>query len=595
MQLERMNQAMGAGPAVEVEIKLALPARADHRALAARIAALPVLARRKARHETVYSVYYDSPQQALRQQRAALRLRRVDALDAAGAADTAGAAAGPQRTPQATQWLQTLKTSAPPGKPLGAGAAAHTAGAAHSALSQRGEWEMPVAGPALELARLAGLAGSPWPALDRDGALAAALQPCFVTDFERSRWSVRLPAGSAGAGTGAALIEVALDLGQITTDAGSAPIAELELELRSGPPEALFVLARRIARSVPLLPLAASKAERGYALRQAGQAAAQTAQASAPGLAPGDAQNSAQFMPQAVTARPVALPAGLALAAIARLALGEMFQQLSANLYALQHTRPQAPYRTRAEAEYVHQARVGWRRFHSLYRLLRPGLPPGLPLPQWTALKPLLKSLGALRDLDVARLHTLPALTRGFIADAPQRQGDWQALQAALEQAAARELAALHQVMQTPAPGLVLLDWVQWLASVDGPLALPPAARDAAAQLPAGGKSSRRWLRRRIRRLTRRLDAALAEAADGDPQAQHRARILAKRLRYASEALAALLPGRQRRRHAKALAWQDLLGATRDSAQAGRLAERLGAAPELAAFLRGVAVGRSAH
>ncbi|WP_010110379.1 CHAD domain-containing protein, partial [Verminephrobacter aporrectodeae] len=93
-------------------------------------------------------------------------------------------------------------------------------------------------------------------------------------------------------------------------------------------------------------------------------------------------------------------------------------------------------------------------------------------------------------------------------------------------------------------------------------------------------------------RLAKRLDGALAEAAHGGLDAQHRARILAKRLRYASEALAPLLPGRERRRHAQALAWQNRLGATRDTVQAALLAGQHGAAPELVAFLRGVAAGR---
>src|SRR6218665_279452 len=67
--------------AVEVELKLALPASlaADPAGRAARIAAVPALARRKLTQQAVYSIYYDSPAQALWQQRAALRLRRVGA------------------------------------------------------------------------------------------------------------------------------------------------------------------------------------------------------------------------------------------------------------------------------------------------------------------------------------------------------------------------------------------------------------------------------------------------------------------------------------------------------------------------------------
>ncbi|MCW8164360.1 CHAD domain-containing protein [Verminephrobacter aporrectodeae subsp. tuberculatae] len=506
-----MAQPAFAERAGEVEIKLALPARwaADPAALVARIAAVPALARRKATQQAVHSVYYDTPTQALRQQRATLRLRRVGA-------------------DRGAQWLQTLKT----------------AGRCDSALSQRGEWELPVAGPALELGQFA---DTPWPALDPEGVLAAALEPCFATDFERTRWTLRVPGGGR--------VEVALDIGRIVAQECQAPIAELELELLEGPPAALFALARRIARSTPLLPLAASKAERGFALRrQAGSG------------------------PEAMSARPVALPSGLSLRAIARQVLGEAFLQFSTNLHALQQARaPDAP-------ELLHQARVGWRRFRSLHRLLRPGLP---ALPPWAPLGPLLAALGALRDLDVARLDTLPPLAQDFVADAAQRRRAWQDLQAALEQAAQQALEAVHQALQAPAVGQVLLAWVEWLETLDGPLV------DAAAAPPLPEpKPARRWLRRRTRDLAKRLDGALAEAAHGGMDAQHRARILAKRLRYASEAFAALLPGRERRRHAQALAWQNRLGATRDTVQAALLAGQHGAAPELVAFLRGVAAGR---
>ncbi|HQQ71882.1 MAG TPA: CYTH domain-containing protein, partial [Alicycliphilus sp.] len=186
-------------PATEVELKLALSARD-----AARLAQVPALARIAPTRERLYSIYHDTPALDLLRRRVALRLRR----------EGEGAQA---------RWLQTLKT----------------AGDAASALSRRGEWEMPVAGPALEPERLA---GTPWDELDPGGDWAAALRPCFSTDFERTRWLLRARGG--------AVIEVALDCGQITGGGRSEPLCELELELLQGPPEALLTLARRIARHV---------------------------------------------------------------------------------------------------------------------------------------------------------------------------------------------------------------------------------------------------------------------------------------------------------------------------------------------------------
>jgi len=113
----------------------------------------------------------------------ALRLRRV------------GSAAHPQ-------WLQTLKTST----------------GERSALSQRGEWESEVPGPALDLAALA---RTPWTGIDPDGRLFVALASCFVTRFERTLWLVRRRDGSA--------VEVALDIGQVEADGKQAPFASLNL------------------------------------------------------------------------------------------------------------------------------------------------------------------------------------------------------------------------------------------------------------------------------------------------------------------------------------------------------------------------------
>jgi len=161
----------------ELELKLCLPG-ADPAVLAKRLARTPALARRKPLQQSLFNIYFDTPDQALRQRNVALRLRRV------------GSAAHPQ-------WLQTLKTST----------------GERSALSQRGEWESEVPGPALELAALA---RTPWTGIDPDGRLFVALASCFVTRFERTLWLVRRRDGSA--------VEVALDIGQVEADGKQAPI-----------------------------------------------------------------------------------------------------------------------------------------------------------------------------------------------------------------------------------------------------------------------------------------------------------------------------------------------------------------------------------
>ena len=63
-----------------------------------------------------------------------------------------------------------------------------------------------------------------------------------------------------------------LDRGHIAAAGRSVPILEVELEISSGPVDQLFALALELAQGVALLPLSASKAERGYLLAGGGAA-----------------------------------------------------------------------------------------------------------------------------------------------------------------------------------------------------------------------------------------------------------------------------------------------------------------------------------
>lgn len=488
------TDAAAPGQGAEIEIKLALPAGSAG-PLLRRLSAVPALARHRPVHQQVHNLYYDTSDQALRRQRAALRIRRVD-----GGVEP--------------QWLQTLKT----------------VDAGLSALSRRGEWEVPVDGPALQQDALR--EAPPWRRLDPDGTLFAALKPCFSTDFERTRWTVRLRGGTA--------IEVALDVGQIVADGRTAPVCELELELLSGPPEALFRLAGQIARRVAVLPLSASKAQRGFALAQGVLDAPQRA-------------------------RPPVPPRRASLQALAVPLLSEMFDQFTANLHALLGAD---------HPELVHQARVGWRRFRSALRLLGPGL--AVPPPAWPGLQPLLDLLGELRDLDVACTQTLPTLQPAYVAGDARRALTWAAVEQSFRAAATLQRKAVRLALQEPLTGQALLGITHWLEALG-----------AAPQVPA--EPARRWARERVARLRLRWKKARRDAVDA--AGQHRARLLAKRLRYNIEALRPLLPERAGRWHERASQQQADVGALRDTVQAGVLAARLEAPPEVLAFLRGVAAG----
>ncbi|AJW43261.1 CYTH domain-containing protein [Ralstonia mannitolilytica] len=208
----------------EIELKLSVPAGA-HDAL---VGWLDANAKASGSVELA-NVYYDTPDQTLARNRAALRVRR-----------------------QGNQWLQTLKT-----------AAVSTAG-----LSARHEWEVPLQSDALSVDAF--VTHDAAEAADYVRPHAAALAPLFRTDFTRRLWRAAVEDGE---------IEIALDAGAILIPGTQArePIDELELEWKPAAgttlgeeaiAQRLHAWTRTLRAAVPgLTPLDISKAQRGYHLR----------------------------------------------------------------------------------------------------------------------------------------------------------------------------------------------------------------------------------------------------------------------------------------------------------------------------------------
>jgi inorganic triphosphatase YgiF len=498
-----MNRANEPGPMfTEIELKLALPI-ADPCTLEERLAHLPLLARRKATHERLHNTYYDTPDDMLNSQRTALRLRRVGSDDH-------------------PVWLQTLKMG----------------GSSDSALSQRGEWEATVPGPALQLSLLR---ATPWLQLDPDSTLFHSLNARFTTDFTRTRWTVRNPDGG--------VVEVALDLGQIVVGDRTTSICELELELKAGSPANLFDIAHQIARTVAVIPLGGSKAQRGFALAQNG-------------------------LDQPMRAQPPALTPEMHLPAAALRVLRETYKHFSGNL----HT-----FLTSDDPEVVHQARVGWRRFKTALALFKE-LPLAQAVPPLQALKPLLKALGRLRDLEVANLQTLPMLANAYVGGSPKRQAHWEALQRALAEATAQEHQSVRNSLHNPGTGTTLLALTEWLESQSVGTSSGMTVDNHATLHP--------WASKRMERLRDQLKTTLKKSPK--PENLHHARILAKRLRYGVEAVRTVLPKRRAQhwyRHAAHL--QSSIGAARDLQQALGIAKRLKAHSTLLKFLHAVDLRRN--
>lgn len=359
-------------------------------------------------------------------------------------------------------------------------------------------------------------------------ARGRTIGPVFATAIERTT----LPLAFADGTTAVA----AIDVGRVRASVGkrtSTAICELELELPSGDVARLFELALALCADLPLAVEPRSKAQRGYALL--GNAPAAPRRAEAPDY-PKDAS------------------AGAAAAAILRSTL----EQIEGNADGVA---------TADDPEWIHQMRVGLRRLRSALALLRPlagdaELRAVAAEARWIA-----DVLGTARDLDVFASETLPPLAAaaGTAAEAlASLAGD---LRRRIAQARAEASAAVR----SPRFQRLLLALGALAAAVSGHGDAPTArafAQDA--------------LQRRHKQLVR----AGAALADGSPHERHRARIAAKKLRYAAEFFAVSFPGPRGEAYRLALAGlQDVLGRLNDASSAAALAAEVGGAQSLGAAL----------
>lgn len=487
---------------MEIELKLSLEPAA-----VAALRAHPLLAHyRQARSWTrqVENQYFDTPAFDLQRRGLELRLRR-----------------------EGSRFLQTLKILGGPG-----GRGARAPGGLH----RLEECEVPLATAALDLPAL--LDWLPAGAAAAEQLQAAAALPgfgvCVRTRFRRTTWSLMSVHGD--------LVELALDIGTIHTGAGTVPLCEVELELKSGEERALFELAHALQASLPLRPELRGKAERGFAML-----ASRPPAPPRPALAPRLARTT---------------PWAAALRAIVE----ECLAQVQAN---------EAGVIASSDAEYVHQMRVGLRRLRSSLGLFKPLATP--PQPVLEDLRWIAGCLGQARDAEVLVHETLARIP------APAGPGiDWTALREAASSAAAAARHAAAEAVRRPRNvgwQLALMAWVCGLQALPAP--------HGAGAAPQGEDALPTLARRRLRRLQQRLVRCGRHLQDTGPAARHDARIAAKKLRYAIEMVGGQQRGhrgpgaRQRQRSLAAL--QQQLGLLNDAeVAAGLLAPMAASSPSLA-------------
>ena len=291
-------------------------------------------------------------------------------------------------------------------------------------------------------------------------------------------------------------IELALDQGEVVSGASKTPICEVELELKAGPREALFSLARVLLQAAPLYLSFDSKASRGHALMS------------------GESGNARIADPVALTGEE---SVGEAFQAVARKSLA----QIAANAAILR----QAP-----SPEAVHQLRVGARRLRSAlttFALAVAG-------PELAAVEEELRWLGKVCD----PVRNLDVFAES-LADAPEAAGTvglgLAALRKAVGVARRKARAAVAEAVSSPRFCRLMVDVTAWAET--GVWRANVAALEGVSDLAAAAMK-----RRRAKVLKR--GRVVARAADAD---LHRLRIAAKQLRYAGDAFASLYPRKRAR------------------------------------------------
>lgn len=466
------------GMSIETEIKLLT----DGKSLS-RLATLDFVSRAavgRPRRRRLVATYFDTPDGHLRQAGLTLRLRREGA-----------------------RLVQTIKSeSGANGNPL-----------------SRGEWEAEVTG---ERPDLAAAGASPVPALLAEAEISPdLLEPQLSVAVNRKIFALAIEGSS---------IEMAVDRGRIAAGDRSVPVAEVELELKSGNPLRLLDVVRALMAEMPLRVEHRSKSARGFALLDG--------------------------EPRPQKAGWVELDSELSIEQAFKRVVASCFAQMAAN---------EVPALAGRDPEGVHQLRVGIRRLRSALSLFGRALPPDMVARLKPQLRDAMAAFGPAREWDVLLTETLDPLRQRVsddpglkrlrrIADAARADGH-RHLREMLLSAAYTELK------------LTLLETLSgdWADHDEDRLLTPwidPTRNAPPWAAPVEGYADRS-LRKRHKQL-RRIGNGHATMT---VEELHELRIAAKKLRYAADFFRSLYAKKKVRRYIAALAAvQDCLGAINDGA-----------------------------
>ncbi|QPF89901.1 CYTH and CHAD domain-containing protein [Bradyrhizobium commune] len=374
--------------------------------------------------QTLISTYYDTKKHKLRRNGLVLRVRKID-----------------------DRYVQTVKAR---------GLTDVT----------RGEWENEVAGAKPELAK------TRHTPLDDIATrnFSGKLKPVFQTDVRRTARMRRVRRSR---------IELAIDQGRITAGRRSRPVAELELELKSGQIADLFRLARIFERKAGAELDPRSKAERGFELVAGNGRSAQRAE-------------------------PIRLTHEVSPQDAFRIIAHSALRQVTTNA---------DPVRNK-DSEGVHQMRVGLRRLRaaiSLFDDIMPRVGTGRIKAE---LKWLTGELAPAREIDV--------FVKDSIEPLPEQGVPRRGAGAIRKKFSAQRMAAFRRAGEAVASARyrrLLIDVAEWIE------AMRASADD--------GRSIAAYAAEMLDRHTRKVRKQGKQLAELDPRRRHKLRIRIKKIRYA--------------------------------------------------------------
>ncbi|WPH20505.1 CYTH and CHAD domain-containing protein [Variovorax paradoxus] len=341
--------------------------------------------------------------------------------------------------------------------------------------------------------------------------LAKVLAASGATLVERQSTDiVRLTRDVRTTGAGAAVVELALDVGKVIAHAGTpdereSPVCELELELKRGDVQGLVALARRWSQQHGLWFSTVSKAERGARLL-AKLDVVPAVKAEAPRFAEEkDRKPDGRAIQQAVVAS----------------CLAQMLP--NASEVAAGST----------DEEQIHQLRIGIRRLRTALRELA-GLDPRTGLFNGAEWEPPLveafRALGALRDREQIVKLAQPQLRDAGAPEFDPLAGD----------DAAAEVPSPGEVVRAPAFQSVLVSLIGFTAATAAQGDVDEAGQPSSAPAPLDAGEARRHLRKRLQRLHEQAVRDGQRFESLATEDQHRTRKRLKRLRYLAEFVAPL-------------------------------------------------------